>query len=226
MTNEDGANISGDLIDSLAQAEQTASNLSDELERQKEANQKLVRNLELEKQKLASINNTDTAKQNMNYLNNQVIVDLEDSLADSESKVLSLEKALVAEKNKNQDLTNDIEAIRNGIARNKRCNGGDDNTTFVSNSFSKISFLEKNLVNALEQLEVLEDKNSINNDEGKEVIEELENSLSQSELTILQLQDKLSEQIEINKGMVADLAEAKDKLASMEASNLNDAKCK
>ena len=41
----------------------------------------------------------------------------------------------------------------------------------------------------------MEDKNSINNDEGKEVIEELENSLSQSELTILQLQDKF-EQIE------------------------------
>ena len=220
--NEDGANISGDLIDSLAQAEQTASILSDELERQKEANQKLVRNLELEKQKLASINNTDTVEQPMPYLNNQVIVDLEDSLAASESKVLSLEKALVAEKNKNQDLATDIENISKNLA-SKDLTGGDDNATVIENYFSKISFLEQNLVDALEQLEVLEDKNSINNDEGKEVIEELENSLSQSELTILQLQDKLSEQIEINKGMVADLIDAKDKLASMEASNLNDA---
>ena len=199
--NEDGANISDDLIDSLAQAEQTASILSDELERQKEANQKLVRNLELEKQKLASFNNTDTVKQSMPYLNNQVIVDLEDSLAASESKVLSLEKALVAEKNKNQDLATDIENISKNLA-SKDLTGGDDNATVIENYFSKISFLEQNLVDALEQLEVLEDKNSINNDEGKEVIEELENSLSQSELTILQLQDKL---------------------ASLEASNLNDA---
>ena len=158
----------------------------------------------------------------MPYLNNQVIVDLEDSLAASESKVLSLEKALVAEKNKNQDLATDIENISKNLAT-KDVTSGYDNATVIENYFSKISFLEQNLVDALEQLEVLEDKNSINNDEGKEVIEELENSLSQSELTILQLQDKLSEQIEINKGMVADLIDAKDKLASMEASNLNDA---
>ena len=151
--NEDGANISGDLIDSLAQAEQTASILSDELERQKEANQKLVRNLELEKQKLATINNSDTVKQPMPYLNNQVIVDLEDSLAASESKVLSLEKALVAEKNKNQDLATDIENISKNLA-SKDLTGGDDNATVIENYFSKM-FLEQNLVDALEQLEVL-----------------------------------------------------------------------
>ena len=113
--------------------------MSDELEKQKEANQKLVRNLELEKQKLASINNTDTVKQSMPYLNNQVIVDLEDSLAASESKVLSLEKALVDEKNKNQDLTTDIENISKNLA-SKDLTGGDDNATVIENYFSKISF--------------------------------------------------------------------------------------
>ena len=213
-TNQDGTSITPELDSSLSKAGQTASFLSEELEKQKEANKQLLRSLELEKQKLASFTTIEPAKQNMNFLNNQVIVDLEDTLADSESKALALEKALNDERNKNQDLTNDIEAIRNGIANNDML-GSDGNTTFVSNSFSKISFLEKNLVNALEKLEVLEDQSSLNNGNGLEVVEELENSLNQAELTILDLQDKLSEQIEINNVMVNDLAEAKKKLIQL-----------
>ena len=136
------------MEDSISFAESSAAALAKELTKQRAANQKLVKELEAERLKLLRNSGSTNKSQSIPYLDNQVIVDLEDSLAESESEVSALENELNMQKKKNQKLIDALNSDNeNGAAVGIIEGVGNESPSIIEQSFSKITLLEKNLEN-------------------------------------------------------------------------------
>ena len=148
-------------------------------------------------------------------MDNQVIVDLEDSLAESESEVIALENELNTQKMKNQELIDALNSDNENIAAAGKLEGvGNESPSIIEQSFSKISLLEKNLEDALQKLEVLEAEDDGSQYSSREAILDLENSLNESEATVAELQNQLKEQRLRNDETIIELDEANRMIAT------------
>ena len=204
-----------ELEDSLSGAESSAEALAKELGKQRAANQKLVEELEAERLKLLRNSGSTNKGQSIPYLDNQVIVDLEDSLSESESEVIALENELNRQKMKNQELIDALNSDNENIAAAGKLEGvGNESPSIIEQSFSKISLLEKNLEDALQKLEVLEAEDEGSQYSSREAILDLENSLNESEATVAELQNQLKEQRLRNDETILELDEANRMIAA------------
>ena len=209
------------MEDSISFAESSAAALAKELTKQRAANQKLVKELEAERLKLLRNSGSTNKSQSIPYLDNQVIVDLEDSLAESESEVSALENELNMQKKKNQKLIDALNSDNeNGAAVGIIEGVGNESPSIIEQSFSKITLLEKNLENALQKLEVLEAEDGGSQYSGGEAILDLENSLNESEATVAELQNQLNEQRLRNDETILELDEANRMIAAFKSPNV------